>query len=117
MANSVSWFEIIGGDAARLHRFYSELFGWHIDANNKMQYGMVSADEAGIGGGIGPNPEGGPGYVTIYVSVDDINASAAKAVQLGGKMIMPPTELPEFKVTFALFSDPEGHTIGLSQNQ
>jgi predicted enzyme related to lactoylglutathione lyase len=116
MANRISWFEIIGGDAAKLHRFYSELFGWKIDANNEMKYGIVSGDEAGIGGGIGPDPEGGKGYVTVYIGVDDINAAFAKAQELGASVVMPPTELPDFGVTFALFSDPEGHVVGLTQN-
>jgi predicted enzyme related to lactoylglutathione lyase len=116
MANRISWFEIIGGDATRLHSFYSALFGWKIDAGNPMQYGMVSGDDAGLAGGIGPASDGSPGYVTVYVGVDDIKASIAKAEQLGGKTVMPPTELPEFHVTFALFSDPEGHVIGLTQN-
>jgi hypothetical protein len=116
MANRISWFEIIGGDPARLHSFYSELFGWAINSDNPMQYGIVSEDAAGIGGGIGPDPEGGSGYVTFYVGVDDIKSSMAKAEQLGGKTIMPPTELPDFNVTFALFADPEGHVIGMTQN-
>jgi predicted enzyme related to lactoylglutathione lyase len=116
MANRISWFEILGGDANRLHSFYSKLFGWNIDANNEMKYGMVSDKDAGIGGGIGPNPAGGEGYVTIYVGVDDIKASMAKVEALGGKTVMPPTELPEFHLTFALFSDPEGHVIGMTQN-
>lgn len=116
MANRIGWFEIIGGDASRLHSFYTGLFGWGINANNEMQYGLVSDQDAGIGGGIGPDPEGGPGYVTFYVGVDDINASMARAEQLGGKTIMPPTELPDFGVTFALFADPEGHIVGLTQN-
>src|SRR5256885_6434300 len=109
MANRVSWFEIIGGDADRLHSFYAELFGWKIDANNEMKYGLVSGDEAGVGGGIGPDSQGGPGYVTFYVGVDDINASIDKAQQLGATVVMPPTELPDFGVTFALFADPAGH--------
>lgn len=116
MANQISWFEIIGGDADRVQKFYSELFGWKIDANNDMKYGLVSAEEAGLGGGIGPNPDGSAGYVTFYVGVDDINASMAKAEKLGGKVIMPPTELPDFQVTFALFADSEGHVVGMTQN-
>ena len=116
MANRISWFEIIGGDAARLHKFYAELFGWNIDSSNEMQYGLVSDADAGIGGGIGPDPEGGAGYVTFYVGVDDIKSSMAKVEQMGGKTIMPPTELPDFNVTFALFSDPEGHVVGMTQN-
>jgi uncharacterized protein len=116
MANKISWFEIIGGDAARLHGFYADLFGWKIDANNEMKYGMVSDGDAGIGGGIGPDPEGGPGYVTFYIAVDDIHASMAKAQQLGATVVMPPTTLPDFGVTFALFADPAGHVVGMTQN-
>ena len=116
MANRISWFEIIGGDAAKLHGFYSQLFGWKIDANNDMKYGLVDGNETGIGGGIGPDPEGGPGYVTVYIGVDDINAAMAKAQQLGASVVMPPTELPDFGVTFALFADPAGHVVGLTQN-
>jgi uncharacterized protein len=116
MSNQISWFEIIGGDAARLHGFYADLFGWKLQANNAMQYGLVSDAEAGIGGGIGPDPEGGPGYVTVYVGVDDINAALEKAQQLGAKVVMPPTAIAELNVTVALFSDPAGHVIGLTQN-
>jgi predicted enzyme related to lactoylglutathione lyase len=116
MANRISWFEIVGGDADRLHRFYAKLFGWKIDANNQMKYGIVSDGDAGIGGGIGPDPQGGPGYVTFYVGVDDINAAMAEAQQLGATVVMPPTALPEFNVTFALFADPAGHVVGLTQN-
>src|SRR3954467_1936669 len=115
MENRIGWFEIIGGDADRLHRFYADMFGWKIAANNEMKYGTVSDAEAGIGGGIGPDPQGGPGYVTIYIMVDDINASVAKAEKLGAKVVMSPTALAEFGVTFALFADPAGHVVGLMQ--
>lgn len=115
MANPVNWFEITGGDAARMQSFYSDLFGWKIDANNPMSYGMVAAETGGIGGGIGPAAEGQPGGVTFYVEVDDPGACLTKVEQLGGKMIVPPTEIPGFGVTFALFSDPEGHVVGLTK--
>jgi uncharacterized protein len=116
MADRISWFEIVGRDGARLRSFYSQLFGWKIDASNEMEYGLVSEEDAGIGGGIGPDPEGGPGYATVYVGVDDIGASMARVQQLGGKTIMAPTELPDLGVTIALFEDPEGHVIGMTQN-
>ncbi len=116
MTNPVNWFEITGGDAARLQSFYSELFGWKIDANNPMNYGMVAAEANGIGGGIGPAAEGTPGGVTFYVDVDDPAAYLTKAEQMGGKMILPPTEVPGFGVVFALFADPEGHVVGLTKS-
>jgi predicted enzyme related to lactoylglutathione lyase len=38
-----------------------------------------------------------------------------KAEQLGGKTVVPPTEIPQFELTFAFFADPEGHVVGLSK--
>lgn len=116
MANRISWFEITGKDPARLQSFYSQLFGWKLNVDSETQYGLVSAQDAHIDGGIGPDPEGGQGYMTVYIGVDDINAAIAKAEQLGGKTVMAPTELPGMGVTIALFEDPAGHVIGLTQN-
>ena len=55
----------------------------------------------------------GNGHVTFYVGTDDPQATLDKAEQLGGKTILPVTELPE--VTIALFADPEGHVVGLAK--
>ena len=77
-----------------------------------MNYGLVDAHvEGSPSGGIGPT-QGGPGWVTVYVQVDDLQAYLNKAESLGGKTIMPPTEIPDY-VTIALFADPHGNTIGL----
>ncbi len=78
MPNPVTHFEIIGKDGKKLQDFYGKLFGWHIDANNPMQYGMVDTHtEKGIGGGIGAGDPGHPGNrTTIYVEVDDLAAIA-----------------------------------------
>ena len=55
MANPVMHFEIMAkGDRKRTQEFYTQLFGWHVDDDNPMNYGMVDthSDGAGIGGGI-----------------------------------------------------------------
>jgi predicted enzyme related to lactoylglutathione lyase len=112
MANPVTWFEIVGSDGAALQRFYGDLFGWEVKADNPMNYGMVDAQSGkGIGGGIG-TAQGGPGHVTVYVEVDDPQAYLDKAEQLGGRTIVGVTEIPEM-VTFALLADPEGHVVGV----
>jgi predicted enzyme related to lactoylglutathione lyase len=112
----VVWFEVVGKDGPGLERFYGELFNWHIaDAGDGSGYGLVEAAEKGIGGGIGKSSDGGPGHVTFYVEVDDPAAYLKRAEKLGGTVILPPTEIPEFHLTFAMFADPEGHVIGLSK--
>jgi uncharacterized protein len=113
---AVAWFEVTGKDGPALQSFYSRLFDWQVqDAGDGSGYGLVQAGPKGIGGGIGPAQDGGPGAVTFYVEVDDPAKYLAKAEELGGRTIVPPTEIPNFGLTFAFFTDPEGHVVGLSK--
>lgn len=112
MGNPVVHFEILGKDAAKLGEFYSELFGWNVNADNPMNYGLVDTGvEGAIRGGVGPAQDG-PGHVTFYVQVGDPQACLDKAERLGGKTVVPVTEIPNM-VTFALLADPEGHVVGV----
>jgi predicted enzyme related to lactoylglutathione lyase len=118
MGQPVVHFEVIGKDADSLQSYYSELFGWAIDSNNPMNYGIVqrdanvNADGVGIGGGVGAGPEGYPGHATFYVEVPDVEAALAKAESLGGSRMMGPATVQE-GVEVGLFTDPEGHVIGV----
>ena len=112
MAPKVTWWEVIGKDGKKLQDFYSQLFGWNVDANNAMGYGMVDAQETGLGGGIASGQDPNQSHVTVYVEVDDLQAALDKAESLGGSTIMPPMDVPEGP-TIAMFHDPEGHLIGL----
>jgi len=112
MASPVVHWEIGGRDAAKLEAFYSKLFGWNINTENP-EYGMVDpGSDGGIGGGIMQAHGDVPPYVTIYVHVEDLAASLAKAGELGGVTIKPPEPIPGVG-SFALFQDPEGNVIGL----
>jgi predicted enzyme related to lactoylglutathione lyase len=121
MGQPVVHFEIIGLDGDKLQSYYSELFGWEIDSDNEMRYGLVqregntNPDGVGIGGGVAGGPEGYTGHVTIYVEVPDAEAALAKAESLGGTRMMGPDEVMEGLV-IGLFNDPEGHTIGVIQS-
>jgi predicted enzyme related to lactoylglutathione lyase len=118
MGQPVVHFEIIGKDGDKLRSYYSDLFGWEIDADNPMKYGIVQRDGnvspegVGIGGGIGTGPEGYPGHVTFYIGVDDVEAALAKAESLGGSRVMGPHKVMD-EVEIGLFNDPEGHQVGV----
>jgi uncharacterized protein len=113
---AVAWFEVTGKDGAALQDFYGKLFDWQIqDAGDDSGYGLVAAADKGIAGGIGVAQDGGEGGLTFYVEVDDPAAYLKKAEELGGQTIVPPTELEQFGLTFAFFTDPEGHVVGLSK--
>lgn len=117
MGNPVVHFEVTGKDGGKLQSFYSDLFGWKIDADNPMNYGLVDTDSGGkgIAGGIGPS-QSGERSLTFYVEVDDPQAALDKAEQLGGKTVMEVTSIPNM-VTFALFADPEGNVVGVVASQ
>jgi predicted enzyme related to lactoylglutathione lyase len=118
MGQPVVHFEIIGKDPKKLQKYYGDLFGWQIDSNNPMDYGIVpregnvNADGVGIGGGVGKGPEGYAGHVTVYVEVPDVEAALAKAESLGGSRMMGPDKVME-GVEIGLFNDPEGHVVGV----
>lgn len=111
MPNPIVHWEIMGKDAKKTIEFYSKLFNWQIDANNPHNYGMVDTKAGGINGGVG-GYEGDQPRVSIYAEVDDLQAYLNSAVELGGKVLMEPTEIPG-AVTMAMFADPDGNTIGL----
>ena len=118
MGHPVVHFEVIGKDGKALQDYYSQLFGWEIDADNEMNYGLIdragSQSEAGIGigGGIAGGPEGYDGHVTFYVEVPDVEESLAKAESLGGSRVFGPEKIMDSMI-LGQFTDPEGHLIGL----
>ena len=113
MGQPVVHFEVIGRDGAKLQSYYSELFGWQIDANNPMKYGTVqregntNSEGVGIGGGVGTGPEGYDGHVTFYVEVPDVEAALAKAEELGGTRMMGPDE-PMEGLVIGMFNGSRG---------
>ena len=120
MGQPVVHFEIVGKDGEKLRSYYSELFGWEFgDTVGPTNYavtpreGNTNADGAGVGGGIGTGPEGYDGHVTFYVEVPDVEAALAKAEEMGGSRMMGPEEMGEVGITIGLFTDPEGHVIGV----
>ena len=120
MGQPVVHFEVVGKDGKALQSYYSELFGWEINADNPMNYGMVAregnvnAEGVGIGGGIAGYPDF-DGHVTFYVEVPDIEAALVKAESLGGKRVMGPDKVGDL-VELGQFTDPEGHLVGVVRN-
>jgi predicted enzyme related to lactoylglutathione lyase len=120
MGQPVVHFEVVGKEGGKLRSFYSELFGWEFgDPMGPTDYAVTPRDGntnsagAGIGGGVGTGPEGYPGHVTFYVEVPDVEAALKQAESLGGTRVMGPEKMSEPPIEIALFTDPEGHVIGL----
>ena len=101
--------------ANRVKTFFGDIFSWKIVSDPKFDYGLVAADDSGIGGGIGPAGPGDKGHVTFYIGVDDVAACLKRIEAAGGKTVMPATEVVP-GTTIGLFTDPAGNLVGLSKN-
>ena len=110
MKHPVLWFEVLGKDSTGLCTFYGSLFGWSFQGD-PARYATMQGNDRGISGGVGAIYPNTRSWVTFYVETPDITASLADAERLGGRVVMPRTELPD--VTLGIFEDPEGHAIGL----
>lgn len=111
MATKVIHVEVTGKDGEMLQKFYSDAFGWSLDTNNPGGYGMFR-QENGITAGIGASPDGSGGQATFYVHTDDPQGVLDRVAQLGGRVLMPLTEVAK-DTTVAMFADPEGHVVGI----
>jgi predicted enzyme related to lactoylglutathione lyase len=113
MSGPIVHLEVVGSDGEKLQKFFTDLFGWQLNADNPMNYGTGQlGDDVGLG--VGPTPQG-PGGATFYIGVDNVADALSKAEGLGGQTVMPSTEVPGGP-TIGLFTDPEGHQVGLFQN-
>ncbi len=124
MGNPVVHFEIAGPDGPALQQFYRDLFGWNIEVLDEEMgfYGIVSANEGGVGGGIFQTEGNTPAeyadvmpssHVTVYIQVDDLQATLDKISKIGGSQAIPPTEIAPGMGSIAMFTDPANNFMGL----
>ena len=108
---SLSWNELMSRDTAKAQEFYKGLVGWdfaHMPMGG-IDYTMIKNDGKDAGGMMpmaGPQFEGIPAHWLVYFAVEDCDAIAAKTEETGGKVNVPPTDIPVGK--FAVLSDPQG---------
>jgi len=114
---SFCWNELATTDLDAARRFYGELFGWQFKTSDAagMAYHEIVAGGEHVGGLYQAGEEcagaGGPRWMS-YVAVDDVDASAARVEELGGKIRVPPTDIPNVG-RFCAIADPSGATISL----
>ena len=109
-ARPVVHWEIVARDPQRQAEFYRRLCTWEIGDGPIMDIG------AGLGG-----PEPGPaGHirkgdrpgVTLFIQVRDLSESLALVVELGGRVVAEPFDIPGGP-TLAAVEDPEGVALRL----
>jgi predicted enzyme related to lactoylglutathione lyase len=110
-----SWFELMTNDIAAAKDFYSKLFGWTTEdmpMGGDRPYTVIKVNDEAVAGvmDMPPDAQGMPPMWGVYVTVDDVDATAKKAQDLGGKIIMPPKDIPDVG-RFCVIQDQQGATI------
>lgn len=113
-----SWNELSTTDPKAARQFYGALLGWTF-TEREMFMGDGTYLVASAGGeqvaGIMPMPptaQGMPPFWGSYVTVDDVDASAKKAVELGGKLLVPHIDVQGVG-RFCVVQDPQGAMVAL----
>lgn len=113
-----SWNELLTEDVAAASRFYTELLGWEAEEQemDTGPYTLFKVDGEQVAG-LMQLPEqakqmGAPPNWGSYITVDDADAVAAKVEELGGKILVPPTDIPALG-RFCTFQDPQGAVISV----
>ncbi|MGB8701048.1 MAG: VOC family protein [Thermosynechococcaceae cyanobacterium] len=109
-----SWCELMTTDLKGAEAFYAQLFGWTMADGpvDGIEYRVISAGGQGIGGlmSIPPDMQQMPPNWGTYVTVEDVDATAQLAQDLGGRVLMPPQDIPTVG-RFTLIQDPQGAVI------
>lgn len=113
MGNPVTHFQILSKVPEDTAQFYVRLFGWTLSADNPLGYRQIDTKSSiGIQGGIWPAPPGGSNFVQLFVTVDDVKATVRKAEEMGAKVAIAPTMLPEGD-EMAVLVDPQQISFGV----
>lgn len=111
-----SWCELMTTDVPAAIEFYSKLFGWtteeYTGAGVPYTIVKVAGKEAGGIMKTPPEAQGMPPMWGLYVTVDDVDATAKKVEELGGKILYGPADIPTVG-RFCVIQDPQGAAISV----
>ena len=109
-----NWHELMSSDVDKALSFYKSLFGWTtegMDMGPMGTYHILKAGDVGVGGAMS-GPPNVPSHWLTYVGSEDPDKAVAQIKELGGKVVVPPTDVPGM-VRFAIVQDAEGAHFGV----
>ena len=105
------WHELMTTDPQGAGAFYSKVLPWKTQPSGMPDYTLWVAGKTQTGG-LMAQPEsarqaGVPPSWLIYIGTPDVDATAAAAERLGGKVLKAPADIPNVG-RFAVLADPQG---------
>jgi len=113
------WNELWTQDAKKALGFYEGVFGYSYDTMDmgpQGTYYMLKKDGIPRGGLMQAHDSKVPSMWLPYVRVADCDGSTSRAQQLGAKVIVPPTDIPEVG-RFAVLLDSTGAAVAIIKGQ
>lgn len=107
-----SWIEHRGGDPAAARKFYENVLGWEVKdmpMQDGSSYPVISVGDNPVGGFFPQPMEGG---WMLFLTVDDVDARYAKALDAGASSVTEPASMPGVG-RMATIRDPQGGTVSL----
>ena len=115
MTNDFCHLELQTSDTEGAKKFYSALFDWDLESmpmESGEEYTIVKPGKGPMGGIMkNPAPEAPSGWL-VYITVDNIEKSLKKAVELGSKMVVGKRPVPGMG-SFAMLFDPQGAVFAI----
>ena len=116
------WSECLSRDAAVSAEFYAALLGWTVKTMSAdgggagRSYRLFHHHDKEVGGAMDLPTHavaaGAGSHWLHYIRVEDVDAKAARTIELGGKVICPGTDIPTVG-RFCIIADPQGASVAL----
>ncbi|MDM7917302.1 MAG: VOC family protein [Candidatus Eisenbacteria bacterium] len=110
------WSELATRDTAQAGQFYTKLLGWGLKEDPEHRYTEFQVSGRSVGGMMAMSPQQAdvPPHWLPYVMVGDADSIARKVRELGGKVYVEPTDIPDVG-RFCVFADPAGAVLAVIQ--
>jgi predicted enzyme related to lactoylglutathione lyase len=114
------WYELMSSDVDAATDFYTPIMGWGTQewAAGGQPYTMWMRGEAPVGGLMALPAEaaaaGAPPHWLAYIGTPDIDATVARAGELGAQVLVPTMDLPDIG-RMTILCDPQGAAFAVYQ--
>jgi uncharacterized protein len=112
-----SWVDLQTDDLDRAKSFYGDLLGWSYEdlpMGDGAVYSMAKVQGHSVAGLGERQDESMPPHWNCYVTVEDADASAARAAELGANVLAPPFDVFDAG-RMSVFADPQGAVLSVWQ--
>ncbi|MFQ6038708.1 MAG: VOC family protein [Candidatus Aminicenantales bacterium] len=115
---ALGWTELLTRETEKAENFYKQILGYETEHQQMgpTEYIVFKAEDQPAAGMMEIAPEWGdvPPHWMVYFVVDACEATVERAQQLGARVLVPPTDIPEVG-SFATLQDPQGAVFSVFQ--